>query len=122
VRRLTPALAALRCLGCGGSRVIGPPAAEGGRFPSEGHLRCSACRREYPVVVCDTYDWYAPRFQHHHTVAEALGWFHAWGFEDVRALRGYTPRGSRCDWIHDHGLLPGSGISVVGRRPPTAAG
>jgi hypothetical protein len=74
VRRLTPALAALRCLGCGGS------------------------------------------------LAEALGWFHAWGFEDVRALRGYTPRGSRYDWIHDHGLLPGSGISVVGRRPATASG
>ena len=50
MRRLTPALAALRCLGCGGSLVIGPPAAQGGRLPSEGQLCCDACRREYPVV------------------------------------------------------------------------
>jgi SAM-dependent methyltransferase len=72
---------------------------------------------DWHIRVCDTYDWYAPRFQHHHTVAETVSWFRAQGFEDVRPLRGYLPRGPRYDWIHDRGFLPGSGVSVVGRRP-----
>lgn len=72
---------------------------------------------DWRLRVCDTYDWYAPRFQHHHTEAEVVGWFQAAGLEDVRPLRGYRHRGPRYDWVHDRGLLPGSGISVVGRRP-----
>ncbi len=72
---------------------------------------------DWHIRICDTYDWYAPRFQHHHTVAETVSWFRAQGFEDVRPLRGYLPRGPRYDWIHDRGFLPGSGVSVVGRRP-----
>lgn len=72
---------------------------------------------DWRLRVCDTYDWYAPRFQHHHTEAEVVGWFRAAGLEDIHALRGYRPRGPVYDWVHDRGLLPGSGISVVGRRP-----
>jgi SAM-dependent methyltransferase len=68
------------------------------------------------VRVCDTYDWYAPRFQHHHTEAEVVGWFQAHGFRDVHRLRGYERRGRLHDWCQAHGLLPGSGVNVVGVR------
>jgi SAM-dependent methyltransferase/uncharacterized protein YbaR (Trm112 family) len=100
-----------------GLAVVG---AVGGGIPLVRHANLLVPFSSHPdwrIRVCDTYDWYAPRFQHHHTVAEAVGWFRAWGFEDVRELRGYSPRSPRYDWIHDHGLLPGSGISVVGCRP-----
>ena len=69
------------------------------------------------VRVCDTYDWYAPRYQHHHTEAEVVGWFRAHGFEDVHCLRGYAPRGAWYDRCQARGLIPGSGVNVVGRRP-----
>ncbi len=29
------------------------------------------------------YDWYSPRYNHLHSVAEVYGWFHAAGFEDL---------------------------------------
>jgi SAM-dependent methyltransferase len=94
--------------------------AVGGGIPLVRHANLLVPFSSHPdwgIRVCDTYDWYAPRFQHHHTVAETVEWFRARGFEDVRPLRGYLPRGPRYDWIHDRGLLPGSGVSVVGRRP-----
>lgn len=69
------------------------------------------------VRVCDTYDWYAPRYQHHHAEAEVVGWFRAHGFADVRTLRGYAPRGAWYDRCQARGLIPGSGVNVVGQRP-----
>lgn len=69
------------------------------------------------IRVCDTYDWYAPRFQHHHTEAEVIGWFRARGFREIRRLRGYVPRGRWYDWCQERGLIPGSGVTVVGQRP-----
>jgi SAM-dependent methyltransferase len=69
------------------------------------------------VRVCDTYDWYAPRYQHHHSEAEVVGWFRVHGFQDVRTLRGYSPRGAWYDRCQARGLIPGSGVNVVGRRP-----
>jgi SAM-dependent methyltransferase len=92
----------------------------GGGIPLVRHANLLVPFSSHPdwhIRVCDTYDWYAPRFQHHHTVAETVGWFRARGFEDIRPLRGYLPRDSRYDWVHDRGLLPGSGVSVVGRLP-----
>ncbi len=34
----------------------------------------------------DTFDWYSPRYQHRHTVAEVKAWFLDAGFTDVEAL------------------------------------
>lgn len=65
--------------------------------------------------VCDTFDWYAPRYQHHHTEDELLGWFREAGFEDLRVLPPErTGRFYRWCWERD--LLIGSGVNVVGRR------
>ena len=36
--------------------------------------------------ICDTFDWYAPGYQHHHTEAELRSWFEAAGFHDIREL------------------------------------
>lgn len=91
--------------------------AVGGGIPLVRHANPFSSHPDWHIRVCDTYDWYAPRYQHHHTLAETVSWFRAGGFEDIRPLRGYLPRGPRYDWIHDRGFLPGSGVSVVGRRP-----
>ena len=64
---------------------------------------------DWHIRVCDTYDWYAPRFQHHHTVAETVGWFRAQGFEDVRPLRATCP------------AAPGTTGSTTGASSPAAA-
>jgi len=40
--------------------------------------------REWRIL--DTFDWYAPTYQWHHTPDEVAGWFDALGFEDVRRL------------------------------------
>ncbi|MBN1422536.1 MAG: methyltransferase domain-containing protein [Planctomycetes bacterium] len=46
----------------------------------------------------DNFDWYSPRFQHHHTVDEVAGWFRDAGLEDVAP--------------HEGGL-----VCVSGRKP-----
>lgn len=50
----------------------------------------------------DNFDWYSPRFQHHHTVEEVLGWFRDAGLEDVRS--------------HEGGLVCVSGRRLCGAR------
>jgi SAM-dependent methyltransferase len=66
--------------------------------------------------VCDTFDWFSPRFQSHHTVSELMGWFRAAGFDYLREL---TPErsGRLYDWAYKHDLIIGSGVNVVGTRP-----
>jgi SAM-dependent methyltransferase len=64
--------------------------------------------------VCDTYDWFAPEYQHHHTADELLGWFRDAGFEDLRVLPP-EKTGRLYRWTYDRGLLIGSGVNVVGR-------
>lgn len=65
--------------------------------------------------LCDTFDWYAPQYQHHHTVAELCDWFRAAGFEDLVVLPPEKPgRVYRC--AYEHNLLIGSGVNVAGRR------
>jgi SAM-dependent methyltransferase len=61
------------------------------------------------VRVCDTLDWYAPRFLSRHTFEEVAGWFAEAGLEDVIDL-------SRGQVFHHQGQ--GNGINISGRRPP----
>lgn len=63
--------------------------------------------------VCDTFDWYAPAYQYHHTVAELLDWFETAGFTDLKVLppekSGWLYR-----WVYEKDLLIGSGVNVLG--------
>jgi SAM-dependent methyltransferase len=36
--------------------------------------------------VLDTFDWYGPRYQSHHTYAEVFGWYREAGFRDIDVL------------------------------------
>jgi hypothetical protein len=40
----------------------------------------------YENRVCDTFDWWAPDYQYHHTIAELQGWFDQAGFEQLEVL------------------------------------
>lgn len=65
--------------------------------------------------VCDNFDWYAPRYQSHHTPDELRRWFVEEGFVDVAELP--PARGGRLyDWAYRHDLIIGSGVNVVGTR------
>lgn len=65
--------------------------------------------------VCDTFDWYSPRYQTHHTVAELQDWFRAAGFEHLQELPP-AKSGRLYRWAYDHDLIIGSGVNVVGTR------
>jgi SAM-dependent methyltransferase len=65
--------------------------------------------------VCDTFDWFSPRYQSHHTVAELMNWFRAAGFDQLRELRP-EKSGRFYDWAYEHDLIIGSGVNVVGTR------
>lgn len=69
----------------------------------------------YENRVCDTFDWWAPDYQYHHTVDELLGWFREAGFTDMRVLRP-EKSGRLYDWTYDNNLLIGSGVNVTGIR------
>jgi SAM-dependent methyltransferase len=60
------------------------------------------------VRVCDTLDWYAPRFLSRHTSEEVAGWFAEAGLVDVVDL-------ARGQVFYHAGQ--GHGINVAGRRP-----
>ena len=42
---------------------------------------------DWTLRVCDNFDWYAPRYQSHHTVEELKRWFAEEGFVDLGELR-----------------------------------
>ncbi len=65
--------------------------------------------------VCDTFDWWAPEYQHHHTVDELLGWYRDAGFTDLRVLPP-EKQGGFYRWAYDQSLLIGSGVNVTGIR------
>lgn len=65
--------------------------------------------------ICDTFDWYAPRYQHHHTLEELCEWFRAAGFEDLTVLPP-EKSGRIYRWAYEHNLLIGSGVNVTGVR------
>jgi SAM-dependent methyltransferase len=60
------------------------------------------------VRVCDTLDWYAPRYLSRHDRAEVLGWFTEAGLVDVVDL-------SENQAFYHAGQ--GNGINLAGRRP-----
>ncbi len=60
------------------------------------------------VRVCDTLDWYAPRYLSRHTIEEVRGWFAEAGLVDVVDL-------SR-DQVYFH-AGQGNGVNLAGRRP-----
>ena len=63
--------------------------------------------------VCDTFDWYAPQYQHHHTVAQLRSWFEAAGFDQIEVLPP-EKQGRFYRWIYERNLLIGSGVNVTG--------
>src|SRR4051794_17697572 len=60
------------------------------------------------VRVCDTLDWYAPKYLSRHTFDEVAGWFAEAGLVDVSDL-------SRRQAFFHAGQ--GNGVNVSGRRP-----
>ena len=60
------------------------------------------------VRVCDTLDWYAPRFMTRHTVDEVIGWFREAGLDTIEDL-------SEGQQYYHEGQ--GNGVNIAGRRP-----
>lgn len=67
--------------------------------------------------VCDTFDWYSPTYQHHHTPEEVRGWFIEAGFDDIQELPP-EKEGRLYRSLHNAGLLVGSGVNMTGVRGP----
>ncbi len=65
--------------------------------------------------LCDTFDWYAPHYQHHHTLTELETWFREAGFSDLTVLPP-EKTGRVYRWSYEHNLLIGSGVNVLGRK------
>jgi SAM-dependent methyltransferase len=61
------------------------------------------------VRVCDTLDWYAPRFASRHTRDEVAGWFAEAGLVDLEDLA------ADARFYHEG---QGRGVNLAGRRPP----
>jgi hypothetical protein len=70
---------------------------------------------DWTLRVCDNFDWYAPRYQSHHTVDELRGWFADAGFGDLVTLSP-SRSGRLYDWAYEHDLIIGSGVNVVGTK------
>jgi SAM-dependent methyltransferase len=70
---------------------------------------------DWTLRVCDNFDWYAPRFQSHHTVEELLQWFRSDGFVELVELQPLRT-GRMYNWAYRNSLIIGSGVNVVGRR------
>ncbi len=70
---------------------------------------------DWTLRVCDNFDWYAPRYQSHHTQDELRSWFAEEGFHEIVDLAP-AKRGSVYDWTYRHNLIIGSGVNVVGTR------
>jgi len=70
---------------------------------------------DWELRVCDNFDWYAPRYQSHHTLEELNGWFREAGFTGIETLRP-AKRGGLYDWAYDRNLIVGSGVNVAGTR------
>jgi SAM-dependent methyltransferase len=72
---------------------------------------------DWTLRVCDNFDWYAPRYQSHHTVDELRAWFEEEGFRELTELAP-AKQGRLYNWSYRHNLLIGSGVNVAGTRPP----
>lgn len=65
--------------------------------------------------ICDTFDWYVPEYQHHHTVEELCEWFRDAGYEDPAVLPP-EKSGRLYRWAYERNLLIGSGVNVTAIR------
>jgi SAM-dependent methyltransferase len=70
---------------------------------------------EWENRLCDTFDWYAPQYQHHHTLEELCDWFRSAGFAELKVLPP-EKAGRFYRWAYEHNLLIGSGVNVLGTR------
>ena len=61
--------------------------------------------------ICDNYDWYAPQYQSHHSLAELRQWFLEEGFNESVELRP-EKSGRFYEWCYDHNLIIGSGVNM----------
>ena len=63
--------------------------------------------------VCDTFDWYSPHYQHHHTPNEVFGWFKNSGFTEIHEL---PPEkvGRLYLLVWKAGMIIGSGVNITG--------
>jgi SAM-dependent methyltransferase len=70
---------------------------------------------DWTLRVCDNFDWYAPRYQSHHSLDELKRWFADEGFTDIVELPP-ARNGSFYNWTYEHNLIIGSGVNVAGRK------
>jgi hypothetical protein len=70
---------------------------------------------DWTLRVCDNFDWYAPRYQSHHTVEELRSWFAEESFADLVELPP-AKGGPLYEWTYAHDLIIGSGVNVAGTR------
>jgi SAM-dependent methyltransferase len=70
---------------------------------------------DWTLRVCDNFDWYAPKYQSHHTTAELSDWFRQEGYGDLIELSPMRS-GRVYDWAYHNDLIIGSGVNVAGRR------
>ena len=70
---------------------------------------------DWTLRVCDNFDWYAPRYQSHHSLEELKRWFAEEGFDDLVELAP-ARNGRFYKWTYDHNLIIGSGVNVVGKK------
>jgi SAM-dependent methyltransferase len=70
---------------------------------------------DWTLRVCDNFDWYAPRYQSHHSIGELKRWFAEEGFQDLVEL-GPGKNGTLYTWAYEHNMIIGSGVNVVGVR------
>jgi len=70
---------------------------------------------DWTLRVCDNFDWYAPRYQSHHSLVELKRWFAEEGFTDIIELAP-AKKGRLYTWACDNNLIIGSGVNVAGTR------
>ncbi|ODT99843.1 MAG: hypothetical protein ABS79_04035 [Planctomycetes bacterium SCN 63-9] len=68
---------------------------------------------DWTLRVCDNFDWYAPKYQSHHTVDELSSWFEQEGFGEIAELPP-AKNGRLYDWAYTNDLIIGSGVNVTG--------
>ncbi len=70
---------------------------------------------DWTLRVCDNFDWYAPKYQSHHTLDELSRWFAEEGYADLTELPP-AKSGRVYDWAERHSLIIGGGVNVAGTR------
>jgi SAM-dependent methyltransferase len=70
---------------------------------------------DWTLRVCDNFDWYAPPFQSHHSLAELRRWFTEEGFMDLAELIP-AKNGMLYNWSYEHNLIIGSGVNMAGTK------